>query len=358
LSEYNAYRRTTAIGGVASLVWRGQTRTPVNLSYSMDLGRTEAQPALFCAVFNLCGAAERERIQQTQRLAVLSLAITRDNSNSILSPTRGSIVRLEARHSSPAILSDSGLQFNKFVGDGSRYINAGGGNVLALRVRGGTVFGRTFGSATGFIPPQERLYAGGPTTVRGFAQNELGSLLYISRTYQVIPPGVSGFADTVVVDSSFRRTVPVGGNSLIVGNLELRLRSPVLPQLLQFTIFTDAGEVWNRGASSTLGGVKLKVTPGIQITAFSPVGPVRVAIGYNPYQRPAGPLYYEATNEGGELVCVSPGSNLPTHITRDANGVVTNIRQDFGTCLATFQPAKDNRFRSKLTFSFAIGQAF
>ena len=163
------------------MVWRGLTRTPVNLSYSMDLGRTEAQPALFCAVFNLCDAAERDRIQHTQRLAVLSLAVTRDNSNNILSPTRGSIIRLEARHSSPLILSDSGLQFNKFVGDASRYINAGGGNVLALRIRGGTVFGRNLGSATGFIPPQERLYAGGPTTVRGFSQNELGSLIYIAR---------------------------------------------------------------------------------------------------------------------------------------------------------------------------------
>jgi outer membrane protein insertion porin family len=358
VSEYNAYRRTTAIGGVASIVWRGLTRTPVSLSYSMDLGRTEAQPALFCAVFNLCEAAERDRIQKTQRLAVLSLAVTRDNSNSLLSPTRGSVIRVEARHSSPLILSDSGLQFNKFVGDASRYIGAGGGNVLALRMRGGTVFGRNFSSSTQFIPPQERLYAGGPTTVRGFAQNELGSLIYISQGFQVIPPSVSGLADTVVVDTASRRIVPVGGNTLVVGNLELRLRSPVLPELLQFTIFTDAGEVWNRGNAADLGGVKLKVTPGIQITAFSPVGPVRAAIGYNPYQRPLGPLYFEATNEGGELVCVSPRSNLPTHITRDVNGTITNIKQDPGTCLATFQPAKDKRFRSKLTFSFAIGQAF
>ncbi|HMI43294.1 MAG TPA: BamA/TamA family outer membrane protein, partial [Gemmatimonadaceae bacterium] len=317
LSEYNAYRRTTAIGGVASLVWRGQTRTPVNLSYSMDLGRTEAQPALFCAVFNLCDAVERERIQQTQRLAVLSLAITRDNSNRLLSPTRGSIVRLEARHSSPVILSDSGLQFNKFVGDASRYINAGGGNVLALRIRGGTVFGRSFGSATGFIPPQERLYAGGPTTVRGFSQNELGSLIYIAGGYDSLlsTHPVTGAPDTVILarDSGYRRIVPVGGNALLVGNLELRLRSPVLPQLLQFTIFTDAGEVWNRGGGAQVKAVKLKVTPGVQVTAFSPVGPVRVAVGYNPYQRPKGPLYYEATNQGGALLCVSPNNDLPTH---------------------------------------------
>jgi outer membrane protein insertion porin family/translocation and assembly module TamA len=361
VSEYNAYRRTTAIGGVASVVWRSVTRTPVNLSYSMDLGRTEAQPALFCAVFNLCEAAERERIQRTQTLAVLSLAVTRDNSNNLLSPTRGSIIRLEARHSSPAILSNKDLQFNKLVGDASRYINAGGGNVLALRIRGGTVFGRNVASATAFIPPQERLYAGGPTTVRGFSQNELGSLIYIAPGRQEISTVDSlGQPITVLRDSSglTRRVVPVGGNSLVVGNMELRLRSPFLPELLQFTLFTDAGEVWNRGSTATLSGVKLKVTPGVQVTAFSPVGPVRVAIGYNPYQRPTGPLYYEATNEGGELVCVSPGNLLPVTITPVPNSTDVIIHQQSGVCPATYQPAKQNSLRSKLTFSFAIGQAF
>jgi outer membrane protein assembly factor BamA len=372
LSEYNAYRRTTAIGGIASETWRGRTRTPVNLAYSMDLGRTEAQPALFCAVFNLCEAAERDRIERTQQLAVLSLGITRDNSNSLLSPTRGSIIRLEARHSSPAILSNRDLQFNKFVGDASRYINAGGGNVLALRIRGGSVFGRNVAGATAFIPPQERLYAGGPTTVRGFSQNELGSLIYISRPKyeQFLSTDLLLRPETLVLqptatDSTFgarvRRVVPVGGNSLFVGNLELRLRSPVLPELLQFTIFTDAGEVWNRGTPQVSSGVKLKVTPGIQLTAFSPVGPVRLAVGYNPYQRPKGPIYYEATElADAPLLCVSPLNNIPTHFEYDPDDPtrITKITQNTALCPATYQPAKDNSFRSKLTFSFAIGQAF
>jgi len=362
-SEYNAYRRTTLIGGVASVIWRGVTKTPINLSYSLDLGRTDAQPALFCAVFNLCDATEREKVQQTQRLGVLSLGVTRDNSNSILSPTRGSIIRLEGRYSSPLILSDSGLQFTKLLGDAARYVGAGGNNVLAMRIRGGTFVGRSVGSATNFIPPQERLYAGGPTTVRGYAQNELGSLLYISPGYQQSFVSESstptGARDTVwnVADTSYRRVVPVGGNALIVGNLELRLRSPFVPDLLQWTLFTDAGEVWNRGGGSGLNRVKVKITPGIQLTAVSPVGPVRAAIGYNPYRRPPGPLYYEATNEGGELICVTPGNQIPTHIT-SSNGIVTNIRQEPGTCPSDFQPAKDNRFLNKLTFSFAIGQAF
>jgi outer membrane protein assembly factor BamA len=368
VSEYNAYLRTTAIGGVASVLWRGLTRTPVNLAYSMDLGRTEAQPALFCAVFNLCEAAERDRIERTQQLAVLSLGVTRDNSNNLLSPTRGSIIRLEARHSSPVILSNRDLQFNKFVGDASRYINAGGGNVLAFRIRGGSVFGRNVASATSFIPPQERLYAGGPTTVRGFSQNELGSLIYIARDlkeFTSTDPS-SGLQDTVVLapatdTTSFKRIVPVGGNSLLVGNVELRLRTPFLPELLQFTVFTDAGEVWNRGTPQ-VSGVKLKVTPGIQVTAFSPVGPVRVAIGYNPYQRPKGPLYYEGIEFGGApLLCVSPNNDLPTHRSpRDPVTDLVTVTQEVppNGCPATYQPAKQNSFRSKLTFSFAIGQAF
>jgi outer membrane protein assembly factor BamA len=366
VSEYNAYRRTTAIGGVASVVWRATTRTPVNLSYSMDLGRTEAQPALFCAVFNLCDAEERQRVEKTQRLAILSLSATRDNSNNVLSPTRGSIVRVEARHSSPLILSDTALQFNKFIGDASRYINAGGGNVLALRLRGGVVYGRTLGSATGFIPPSERLYAGGPNTVRGFAQNELGSAIYIAPTFQQVLPAESGRPDTLVKDTTgvLGRVVPVGGNSLIVGNIELRLRSPILPELLQLTLFTDAGEVWNRGSPAALSGVKLKITPGVQVTAFSPVGPVRAAIGYNPYRRPAGPLYYQATNNGGQLLCVSPGNQLPTHFNTVSQGTGTQViyTQDPATdalsCPASFEPPKVTSFRSRLTFSFAIGQAF
>jgi hypothetical protein len=154
----------------------------------------------------------------------------------------------------------------------------------------------------------------------------------------------------------------VGGNSLVVANVELRLRSPILPELLQLTLFTDAGQVWNRGNTSTLGGVKLKVTPGIQMTAFSPVGPVRFAVGYNPYRRPPGPLYYEATNYGGApLLCVSPNNEVPTHFSAvDPQTNVATITQDIvaGGCPASYQPPKDNRFRSKLTFSFAIGQAF
>ncbi|HEY8166472.1 MAG TPA: BamA/TamA family outer membrane protein [Gemmatimonadaceae bacterium] len=363
-SEYNAYLRTTVIGGVGSLEWRKFATIPVTFSYSMDLGRTEAQPALFCAVFNLCDREDRRRVQQTQRLGVVSAVVSRDNSNDLVSPTRGSQWRLEVRHASPFTFSDSALEFNRFLGERSQYWGIPGGAVIALRIRGGAVYGRQLSSTTSFIPPQERLYAGGPTTVRGFSQNELGSAIYIARDFQVETVGTDTLLRVADSVRSFRRSVPVGGNSMIVANLELRLRSPVLPELLQWTLFTDAGDVWNRGRFNSFQNFRIKLTPGFQLTAFSPVGPVRVVVGYNPYDRPAGPLYYEAPRgvpatdlapESGSLPCVSPGNILAVHrVSADSN----NLRQNEGRCPATFVPETDRRFFSRLTFGLAIGQAF
>ena len=368
VSEYNAYLRTTAIGGIVSVDIRRFRRTPVTFAYSMDLGRTEAQPALFCAVFNICDVEDRRRVQKTQRLAVVSAIVSHDASNSVFAPTAGSQWRLEVRHASPATLSDTSLRFSKLIAERSQYWGIASGTVIAFRVRTGVVFGRNLSDNTGFIPPQERLYAGGPTTVRGFPQNELGSAIYIARNFQIVYPDPP-FVDTVFQipagDRSFRRAVPVGGNSLLVSNLELRLRSPFLPDVLQWTLFTDAGDVWNRGQLGSFQNFRLKVTPGIQLTAISPVGPVRLVVGYNPYNRPPGPIYYEVprivgtvdgfTADVGALPCVSPNNRLPVHQTSPTSNVLV---QSEGRCPASFIPTSNQSFRSRLTFGLAIGQAF
>jgi outer membrane protein insertion porin family/translocation and assembly module TamA len=370
VSEYNAYLRTTAIGGIVSVDVRRFRRTPVTFAYSMDLGRTEAQPALFCAVFNICDAEDRRRVQETQRLAVVSAIVSHDGSNNVFAPTAGSQWRVEARHASPATLSDTSLRFSKLLAERSQYWGIADGAVIAFRVRTGLVVGRNFHDNTGFIPPQERLYAGGPTTVRGYPQNELGSAIYIARNYEVRfpqPPAVDTFFEIPVGDRSFRRAVPVGGNSLLVSNLELRLRSPFLPDVLQWTLFTDAGDVWNRGNAGSFQNFSLKVTPGVQLTALSPVGPVRLVVGYNPYDRPAGPIYYEVPRsagaenvlgaEVGSLPCVSPFNRLPVHRTNDPTSNV--LVQSEGLCRGdTFVPTGNRTIRSRLTFGLAIGQAF
>ncbi|HEX6575078.1 MAG TPA: BamA/TamA family outer membrane protein [Gemmatimonadaceae bacterium] len=369
-SEYNAYLRTTTIGAIASVEWRKFRTYPVTFAYSLDIGRTEAQPALFCAVFNVCAREDRAKLQQNQRLAVISGVVSHDRTNNFLSPTRGYQWRIEARHASPYIGSDTALQFNKLIAERAHYWGLPGGSVIAFRVRGGAVFGRSFGTTTGFIPPQERLYAGGPTTVRGFPQNELGSAIYIAEAYELVTPSESGLADSVfwappanegTSVPAFRRAVPVGGNSMIVGNLELRMPSPFLPEFLQWTLFTDAGDVWNRGRAGSFQNFSIKVTPGFQVTAFSPVGPVRLVVGYNPYRRPSGPLYYEVPSgspldeigtPAGSLPCVTPGNTLAVHLADDG------LRQNEGRCPSAFRPRSATSFTSRLTFSLAIGQAF
>lgn len=349
VSEYNVYVRTTVIGGVASLLWQHTPRTPVTATYSLDVGRTEAQPALFCAVFNLCTLEDRRRVQRTQRLGVLSLAVVHDASNVPGAPTAGSITRFEVRHASPLILSDT-ARFTTFLGDVAQYVPIGGA-VLALHLRSGAVLG------SGFIPPQERMYAGGPASVRGFAQNELGDATYIATAYDTVrvaaPPAIATYFRVADSAHRYRRAVPVGGNSLVVGTVELRLRSPVLPELFQFGIFTDAGDVWNRGGDA-FHDFSLKITPGVQVAALTPVGPVRVVVGYNPYRRPPGPLYYESSAAAGNaLPCVSPGNTIP--VAADSTG---RLVQADARCPGTFQPPATKSFRSRLTFGLAIGQAF
>ena len=364
VSEYNAYLRTTVIGGATSLEYRKWPGTPVTFAYSIDLGRTEAQPALFCAVFNVCDREDRRRLQQTQRLAVLSGTISRDRTNNFLSPSHGYQFRVEARHASSYILSDSALQFNKLQAERSQYWGQPGGAVIAVRLRGAAVVGRSFANVTGFIPPQERLYAGGPNSMRGFPQNELGSAVYISRNYelQVLANGTDSVFRVPDSAQDIRRLVPTGGNSLVLGNLELRMPSPFLPDLLQWTVFADAGDVWNRGKSDRFQNFSIKVTPGVQVTAFSPVGPVRLVVGYNPYDRTAGPLYYEVPSGGvvdelgspsGSLPCVTPGNTIAVHLTDQGTLV-----QNSDVCPATFKPPHNRGFMRKLTFSLAIGQAF
>ena len=360
-SEFNAYRRTTPIGGIASLsVRRG---VPMTLAYELALRETTAQPALFCAVFNVCDDSTRHTLEQRKVLAVASVAFTRDRANNPINPSRGTVARLELRHASKAIFSDRTLQFNKALADASWYVTAGSGNVLAMRLRLGAVLGTHLSlrdAGATFIPPEERLFAGGSTTVRGFRQNELGPLLYVARAFRADTLDDSTFAYTAVESAGYERAVPSGGNSLVVANAEYRMRSPFLTELLQWTVFTDAGAVWDRGRQGlNLSSRTFRVTPGIGLRGFTPVGPLRVDVGYNPYAQPKGPAYYSPPIGGSgsaPLYCVSPGNTLLVHRRTVAGNTV--YEQDPGSCPAEFEPQRRSGFLSRLTPTFSIQQAF
>lgn len=364
-SEYNAFLRTTPVGTSVALL-RNLPRRWHSVAYSLEYGRTEAQPALFCAVFNACEVADRQALQATQRLAVLGAATGYERTDDAIDPRNGLVGRVEARHASNLVGADRALEFSRVTVDGAFYHPLAQDVTFAVRLRLGAVLGPSLAleSAARFVPPQERLFAGGPTTVRGFRQNELGPLVYIPTAYDTVRAdgtpvvGPVQLGDTVYFRADPRavgqRAVPTGGNTLIVGNAELRMASPFLPSLLRWTIFTDFGEVWNRGgAERGLGFDRLRLTPGIGVRLRTPIGFLRADVAYSGYQRVGGAGYFDApVAEGGALYCVSPTNTLP--VTRQANRLV----QADGPCPATYRPPRPPGFLSRLTPSIAIGQAF
>ena len=366
-SEFQAFLRTTPVGASLSLA-RSLPRRTNSLGYSIELGKTEAQPALFCAVFNACVARDREALQQLQRLAVLSAATSYERTDNSADPTRGLTGRAEVRHASKLTGSDVSLQFTRLSLDGAAYLPFSEDIVFAARVRVGAVLGPTlaFTESDRFVPAQERLLAGGPTTVRGFRQNELGPAVYIPSSYGIFRPDgtpVPAITSVAVGDTVYfrasntvgQRAVPTGGNAMVVGNLEVRLKSPFLPELLKWTVFADVGRVWNRGVGvQRLRFASLQVTPGIGVRVRTPIGYLRADVAYNGYPRAAGAAYFDAPlNQGGALYCVSPANTLP--VTKLASGAIV---QATGACPASFTPPRSRNFFSRLTPSIAIGQAF
>ena len=370
-SEYQAYLRTTLVGGEASFSRDIARDLPLRLSYSLEYGRTEAPDAVLCAVFSKCDSQSRQFItDENRRLAVVGAHLDRIRTDNPLIPRRGTVVRLDLRSALRELGSDDQLEFFKGLGDASYYKALSRSATFAARIRIGTVLGRTlsFSDSTGFVPPEERLYAGGAASVRGYQQNTLGDLIYIAESEPVV---INGPGDTVYFElgaapeqQEVRRVVPLGGNSLLVANFEVRFRSRFFPELLQYTVFVDGGDVWSRETAGRAHSASklflngLKWTPGLGVRVFTPVGPFQANVGYNPFSQPPGAIYYDAppnpTTGFAPLYCVTPGNRIPAVKTsNDAFEQIPDVK-----CPDTFVPERKNTFLSRLTFTFSIGPDF
>ena len=111
------------------------------------------------------------------------------------------------------------------------------------------------------LPASERFFAGGDTTVRGFALDRLGDASTISDT---------GF--------------PKGGNGVIVLNGELRV---AVTKRIQGVGFLDAGNVVARASDIDL--FNLRTAAGFGIRIGSPVGPIRLDLGFKLDRRELSP---------------------------------------------------------------------
>jgi outer membrane protein insertion porin family/translocation and assembly module TamA len=362
-SEYKAFLRETRIGLVLSTT-RESARRSLTLSYQAENGRTEAQPAVFCALQNVCVPEDREPLLSNRWSGTLSATYGQRWLDDPQYPSKRATAQFEIRHASKVTGSDPSIQFSRAMLDLSGEISVGGGVTFAPRLRVGAVVGPAFRGTSDFIPPHERLLAGGGQTVRGFDQNELGPQVYIARGYDTVrADGATGdiTADEEVffrtrTGVSPERSVPTGGSAVVVANAEVRAPLPGLRNVVQIVGFVDAGELWSPGAERRVDRfTSLKYTPGIGVRVFTGIGAVRVDLAYNPYAERAGAAYFDAPIEqGGQLYCVSPGNTL----------VVTGLgsggapTQASGACPSDFVPPSARGFFRRLNITIAIGQAY
>jgi outer membrane protein insertion porin family len=283
-SEFNAYTRQ-AIGANVGLTLNARRDVPVTLGYSYSVGRTTADPVAFCLILTVCNLADQTFFTKSRAFGAVTITGARGRVNSILDPSVGSLFRVTLVHASRYVLSDTLYEFNRGELEFSKYYSLSRRAVLAWRIRGGTILPQRLsllGQSVQFVPPDQRFYAGGPNSVRGFARNELGPRVYVSDSFDV-----SG------TDTTYRnvRASPTGGNTVFTANLELRLPSPILPDRVRLGVFVDVGQVWERGDTvTTVSG--LRVTPGVGLRFVTPLGPVRLDAAYNGYPPEPGPLYF------------------------------------------------------------------
>jgi outer membrane protein assembly complex protein YaeT len=322
-SEFKAYTRQ-AIGLNVGVTLNARRNVPITLGYSYSVGRTTADPAVYCQLFLLCDRSEQVFLANRRPFGAVTVSGVRDRTNSVLDPTAGSLVTASLLHASRLVGSDSLYEFNRGRLEIARYYPLGRRGTFAWRVLGGTILParaiRLAGQSVRFVPPDQRFYGGGPNSVRGYHLNELGPRVYVVDS--IIPNG----SDSTFVNL---RASPTGGNAIVVANMELRFATPLFPDRMRVAVFGDVGQVWARSEEIT-SAQGLRFTPGIGVRFVTPLGPVRLDAAYNGYAAEPGPLYV-----------LDPITKSLTLI----EGV-------------TFRPPLPTGFWRRVVVQFAVGQAF
>jgi translocation and assembly module TamA len=221
-----AYDRTAVLGGVT-------LRRKLSESWTVSAG-VQAQQS----------RVAQERVTRDYTLLQLPITAKYDTTGKegLLEPTHG--VRVAVSATPTASLAGAGTDFLILQTGGSTYFDLGapGRSILALRgtlasVQGASVFQ---------LPPDQRLYAGGSGTVRGYK-------------YQSVGP-------------KFPSGRPTGGTSLAAYTVEFRQR---IYDSFGAVVFVDAGQVDTN--SNPFSG-QLRAGAGVGARYYTPIGPIRLDV--------------------------------------------------------------------------------
>jgi outer membrane protein insertion porin family len=224
-----------------------------------------------------------DRLFPQVRLSTVSTGVLWDRRDSALDPTRGTLTTGDLEVAARAIGSEVGYVKTFAQAAGFRALTSTARSVLAGRVQLGLArgFERTAPQLdengnpvvgpdgepvlerVADLPASQRFFAGGGTTVRGFQNDRLG-------VAEILRDGLS-----------------LGGNALLVANLELRtVVRTIFGRNLSVVGFLDAGNVFARASDLDLG--RLRGTYGFGFRYDSPLGPIRLDFGFKMDRRPFG----------------------------------------------------------------------
>ena len=215
-----------------------------------------------------------DRLFPQVRLSRLSTSVVRDTRDDLLYPNRGNLVAADGEVAARAAGSEVGFVKTFLQGFAYRQLPVSRRTIAALGARVGLAHGfardvprldaqgRPALDARGQavidtvqdLPAGVRFFAGGDTTVRGFSLDRLGDARTISP---------SGF--------------PTGGNAEVVLNAEVRIS--VFGRRAEAVGFLDAGSIFPHATDLDL--TRLRRAAGVGVRYRSPVGPIRVDLGFN-----------------------------------------------------------------------------
>ena len=213
-----------------------------------------------------------DRLFPQYRLSSFSFSVVRDSRDDALNPAGGNYLSANAQLAAPLIGSEVGFvktyvtaqmfrpvpKTNQMIFAGSARLGTAVGfvrDVMKVDSEGNPIVdenGDPVMETIRDLPASERYFAGGDTTVRGFALDSLGTPETIDK---------NGF--------------PIGGNAVVIFNAELRV--PLFASVGAVG-FVDTGNVFAR--TSNIAFAELRPTVGAGLRYRSPVGPIRVDVGF------------------------------------------------------------------------------
>lgn len=169
------------------------------------------------------------------------------------------------------------LEYHRYLLDVRRYINLPTDSQIAMRIDGGMIFS----DEDQLLPEHIRLYAGGTNSVRGWQRRMLGP------------------KRPIVDDGAFQGYIPVGGDAMTTFNIEFRQQMDFVLNNLGMAVFLDGGQIWDRPSDFDPGDFKYGIGGGFRYS--SPIGPIRIDLGYKLNPSDEDLKIYNGTDHGSAL---------------------------------------------------------